>query len=518
MLTQATKLQNRVIEDTESSLENGKDALIDSPTGSGKSRMFSKISENGMEKGERTLIISGRINLAKQALKNISKWCDKPIKTSLGVDGDFDQSGDVVSTTVQTANLYLNEIGKYDRLVIDEAHHAKEENSDYNNLVEALQKKNPEVKIVAASATFPDDMKGMIPRLKKADRHVITFDEAISAKLIDLPKTKTPEIYLKNNKTIKEMVFEAQKKGHGSKAESIGSAIRKQLPDDWMEIQAWHYSKEMSERQTISYFDSVKEAEAFKKELKEFGIDVETVHSGRKNKENEKAFADFESGAIKGLVSVDMISEGTDVDARGIFIGKITTSETEYRQINGRATRSYGATKEEKSLVYDMGASTHMHGEMNAQASINNIAKNIESTSRQTMDLRPGSKDARAIWRKIAGTEAYAAPIDNTIVYAVKKDDEYIAVQSLKDRKGARIQLLTIDGEKKGRPRGDAFHKWSEEAIRKSEKSIARLMSQNGGLDALIAADWQKNGSSVQRNIEMMSMPMAVPQQMGMGR
>jgi hypothetical protein len=158
-----------------------------------------------------------------------------------------------------------------------------------------------------------------------------------------------------------------------------------------------------------------------------------------------------------------------------------------------------------------------MHGNITAQADINNLAKNIESTSRQTIDLSPESDQARAIWRPVEGGKAYAATIDNTVVYAVPNDTGYIAMQSLKDRKGHRIQLLDIEGERKGRPSKEAFRSWSEDAIRRSERSLARIMSKEGGIDSLIAEDWSRNAVSVNRNIEMMRAPQMIMQQ-GIGR
>ena len=518
MTTAATRLQDKIIDNTENSISSGRDVALDAPTGTGKSRMFSKMSEHAIEKGERTIILNNRKNLAHQAGKNLQRWSDSDLSVSIGVDGNFDQSGDIVSTTVQTANLHINEMMKYDRVVVDEGHHALKTNTDYTKILDELRRINPDIRMVAASATFPDSMEGMYPVFKDADRHVITFEEAIEAKLIDLPVTATPPERLKNGKTISEMVDGSQRKGHGSDAEGIGGAVKKNLPDDWSETMAWHYAKNLSDRQSLSFFDTVKDAEAFAKEVREQGLKVETIHSGRKSAENDKALTDFEEGRIQGLVSVDMISEGYDIDARGLFIGKVTTSLKEYKQIVGRGARSFGEDKAEKTLMIDMGASTHMHGDIGAQANINNIAKNIESTSRQTMDLSPESEEARAIWRPVYGGKAYAATIENTVVYAVPNDRGYIAMQSLKDRKGARIQLLEIEGERKGRPSRDAFRTWSEDAIRRSERSLARIMSKEGGVDNLIAQDWARNGPSVSRNIEMMSMPAVAMQQQGLGR
>lgn len=517
MASAADRLQDRVIEDTEKSVTEGRDVAVDAPTGSGKSRMFSKMTENAIKKGEHTIILNNRKNLARQAAANIRKWSDSDLSVSIGVEGNFDQSGDIVSTTVQTANLHIDEMKKYDRVVVDEGHHALEDNTDYTNILDALRERNPDIRMVAASATFPDGMEGMYPAFREADRHVITFEEAIEAKLIDLPVTITPNERLKNGKTIEEMVGNSQRRGRGSDPEGIGTSVRKALPDDWVETSAWHYAKNLSDRQSLSFFDTVKDAEAFAKEVREHGLDVRTIHSGRKSADNDRALEDFAAGRIQGLVSVDMLSEGYDIDARGLFVGKTTTSLKEFRQIIGRGARSFGEEKSEKTLMVDMGASTHMHGNITAQADINNLAKNIESTSRQTIDLSPESDQARAIWRPVEGGKAYAATIDNTVVYAVPNDTGYIAMQSLKDRKGHRIQLLDIEGERKGRPSKEAFRSWSEDAIRRSERSLARIMSKEGGIDSLIAEDWSRNAVSVNRNIEMMRAPQMIMQQ-GIGR
>ena len=517
MKSAATTLQDNIVDQTVASLSKGRDVAIDAPTGAGKSRMFSKVIERTTDQQNHALVLSERQNLAYQAAANIKKWTRGDITTSIGIDGNFDQSGQVVSTTVQTANLHLDDMASYKILVIDEAHHALDKNDDYTRVINKALEVNPDIRIVGASATFPEEMKGMIDQLVKADRHVITFEEAIEAKLIDLPETKMDKTRLKNGKTIEEMVIESEHTGHGSKITGVTAEIRKNLPDDWVDKMAWNYSKEFSEVQTLSYLDNIKDANAFVKELSEYGIEVEAVHSKRSAKDNKEAFARFERGEIKGLVTVDMVSEGYDVDARGIFLGKISTSEREFKQINGRGARSYGEEKSSKTLLYDMGASTMLHGNISAQANINNLAKNIASTSRQTMDLSPGSPESAAYWKQIKGTNMYAAVINNSVVYVEKTKDGYNAVQTVKDKKGARAQLLAIEGERKGRPTFNAFKTWCEVSFRKSERSIARVSSQTGGIDGLIAEDWKRNENSVKQNMAMMSKAMPI-QQPGLGR
>lgn len=512
MTTEATRLQERVILGAEKSLAAGRNAMIDAPTGAGKSRMFSRVAENGHLRGERTLILSHRQNLAKQALKNVQRWTGADIDTSLGIDGKLDQSGQVVSTTIQTANANLDKIEAYDRAVFDEGHHAMKGNSDYENIIDALKKANPNISIVAVSATLPDDRSRLIDDLAKADVHSITFEDALNARLIDLPRTATPPEMLANNMTVADIVQEHRGKNKGADIDGIGAEIGRNLPENWNETMAWHYAKNFDQVPTLSFFDTVKEAEDFAKEVREFGIEIETLHSGKGKNANADILENFETGKLKGIASVDMISEGFDVDAKGLFLGKKTTSLREYKQIIGRGSRSYGEDKAEKALLLDMGASTLMHGEITAQAAANNLRKAIDGKS-MAPEIAPESEKARAIWKPIDGTKAYAAPIGDRVVYALPSPNGYIAMASSTDRKGARLNLLEIDGQRRGQPSREAFIEWSTEAIRGSERSLARIMSSKGGVDAVIEADWKRNGPSVQKNIELLSANLAAQQQ-----
>lgn len=512
MTTEATRLQEGVVLKVEKSLSEGRNAMIDAPTGSGKSRQFSRIAENGVKVGERTIILSHRQNLAKQALRNIERWAGEDIKTSLGIDGELDQSGQVVSTTVQTANSNLNKLQAYDRAVFDEGHHALVGNVDYENIVSALKKANPDISLVAVSATLPDDRSRLIEDFQKADVHSISFEEAVNARLIDLPRTVSPPELLKNNRTIADMVQEYRGRNAGAEIEDIGASVKKQLPDDWHETMAWHYAKNFADKPSLAFLDTVKDAEKFAKEVREYGVEIETLHSGRSKAENEAILDRFEKGELAGIASVDMISEGFDVDAKGLFLGKMTTSLREYKQINGRGSRSYGEEKAQKALLVDMGASSYMHGDIMAQAAANNLRKSIEGES-MSASLAPESERARAIWKPIEGTNAYAAPIGNSVIYAVPSENGYIAMSSSQDRKGARLSLLEIEGERRGQPSKEAFLNWSAQAISASERSLARIMSSKEGVGGLVRSDWERNGPSVLKNLELLTATRAAQQQ-----
>lgn len=501
-LSAADLLQKRVIDGTEDSLLKGRDVAVDAPTGSGKSRIFSKIAENGWRKGERTLILSSRKKLTKQAIENVEKYAHEGIKTSICLDGKMDQSGTVVSATVQTINRNIDRLENYDRVIIDEAHHALKKNSDYENIIRTMSDRNPMTRFVGVSATFPENMEGMTDRLEKADKQIITFEEAIEAKLIYLPKTEVISPTLKNHGKINDIVQKMKKNDLNFDMDGIGAAVRKNLPENFIEEMASVYSRKLGSKRTLSFFDKIDDALTFEKHLKEDGIKVATVHSRQSYEKNKQIFEDFDNGKIQGIVSVDMISEGYDVKTDALFLGKMTTSNKEYRQIVGRAARGYGEDKEDLGLLIDMGASTHMHGEISNQATVANIAKKIETTENSTINALPEGDKNQTLWKQI-DPNIWATYLGDRIVYAARKDGNYQVVQSVRGKNSRGLTRLEIEGEPKGRlVSREGFGKWCGNKIREVQRELSTLMTRDGGLDKLINTDWERNRNLVLMMLE----------------
>ena len=522
-LSDATKLQDRVVAETEASLRNGHNVMIDAPTGAGKSRMFSKVAAHAADDNERIIILSHRRNLVNGICENIQKWTDKGCSCSKGIDGVLDQSGQIVSTTVQTATERLSELGRYNKAIIDEAHHAKPD-SDYSLILEALTNKNPDIQVVAASATFPPDRSGLIKELQAAKRHVITFEEAISARLIDLPKTITPSPRLKGGKTINGIMDAYAENSIGRSSDEsyagLATKIAEVQPEDWRETEFYYYDRYLADRKTIVFHDSVKEAEEFTALAAENGVKIAALHSGNPKWKNDQILDSFKNGELMAVASVDMISEGFDVDARGILLCKKRTSNDEYRQLVGRASRSYGLPKSEKSVLVDLGASTRLHGDIVVQARVSKMrAEGRES--KNAVNLAPEMGEKNGVWRHVPEKEpdAWATQIDGRLIYAIPNGPEYIVFESRKDKKGQRLEMLTIEGEKKGRPQRDSFIEWATDAIRRNERTIARVLSSSSvdNLDAWIDRDWQRHASTIKYACNQMKPQAMIPMAMAAG-
>ena len=508
----ATILQDNLVEKANESLAAGKNVIIDAPTGSGKSRMFTCIAEQQAQKGAKTLILSNRRNLVHNTITNIEKWGTGKVSASTGIDGVLEQDGAIVASTVQTANERIDELQRYDIAIIDEAHHARKGNDDYERLVTVLYKANPDIRIIGASATFPPESSKLLEPLQNADRHIITFEEAIAARLIDLPRTITPNPTLIDGRTLNDHVdryIDTSGQAKDEKFSGLATQIEKNLPADWVETQLYYYEKHLSQCQTIAFFDTVKEAEAFTKLAKTEGHDVEIIHSGRKASDNDQALERFKANKKGLIVSIDMISEGFDVDARGILLCKKRTSNDEFRQIIGRSSRSFGETKSERSVLVDLGASTRLHGDIVVQARVSQVR--LGSREEPEARLAPESGEKNGIWKHVPDKEpnAWATAIDGRIIYAIPTEQGYLAFESKKDRKGQRLEMLTIEGEKKGRPTKPAFLKWATEAIRRNERALARMVSSASvdNLDQMIKRDWERHSSSIKSAYSMIVLP-----------
>ncbi len=387
-----------------------------------------------------------------------------------------------------------------------------------------LREKNPALLMIGASATPPEGYEGLDPALKGADKHVMTFEEAVRVKLVRLPETKCPAMLYEDNQRIEHVVAKHRKSRTSAALESgISKELGRMRGDDWAEQAVSKYQQYMEGRRTLAFFDSIKEADAFVVEARSREIEVGAIHSRQSDKENEALREAFEGRQIAILVSVDMISEGYDIDCDAVLLDKKTTSATEYKQIIGRASRGHGEDGDERPLLVDLGASTHIHGDIVTQAQMQTVRGELERNSINGADLLPDKVKGKLnpwIELKIPGTErsVYGTSVDGAIVYAAPTPSGYAAFQSRTEltgprkgsRNGARIDLMKLEGERPGLVREQAMGDWVAEAILRNEKSISRLMARTGRdagseLERMVAADWQKNSGSIERSISMLS-------------
>lgn len=511
----ATKLQDRVINGALKSLNAGRHVFISAPTGCGKSRKFSVIAANRAEMGQRVLVLANRQKLVLQADENMQRWAARPATTSIGMFGDIDQSEQIVYSTIQTAHHRRDNLLKYDLVVLDEAHHVTEKNKEYAETMEALRRTNPKIQLLALSATPPEGYVGLDPALRTADRHVMTFEEAIETRLVRLPDTRTPRMMYTTHDNLEDLVERHRRsKTSGTFESGIAKQISQMRGPDWAEQLANQYERVLAGKKVLCFFDSIKDAKAFAAEMTEREIPVAAIHSGQSVKQNDLCRAAYETGAVRTLISVDMISEGYDIDCDGILLDKKTTSATEYKQIIGRESRGHGEDQgDNKAILLDTGASTLIHGDIAILAQMQTTQGNLERKTFSASDFLPDAPSQRFkgwVPLEIPGSDgkAWGTNLNNKIVYVAQVGQGFAAFEKANGKKGEGVKLLNIEGiPVKGRFTHEALGEWVAKAVKDTGNSITNLMARTRSgptrLETMVSEDWKRSASTVRSTVEM---------------
>lgn len=132
-------------------------AIAVAPTGAGKTEMIAGVIRV-LPAGARVLVVQHLLDLVAQNAKRIAKYLDgRTVVTLAGsLPAKFSFKGDATKAdtvigTVQTVGDMLQYLGRFDLLVIDEAHHS--EAASYRRIVETLRARNPNLRIFGTTAT-----------------------------------------------------------------------------------------------------------------------------------------------------------------------------------------------------------------------------------------------------------------------------------------------------------------------------------------------------------------------------
>ena len=520
----ATALQDELIDKAVLSTAAGRHSLIEAPTASGKSRIYNRLAKLIGEQNKRVFIAAHRCNLITQGAENYDKWNKAGFgETTIGMDGEIDQRGRTVFSTIQTASSenILPTLERYDVLIIDEAHHATTKNKDYNALIARLQKENPDLLVIGVTATPPEQLKGLHATLANADHHVATFEQVVEAGLVVIPETVRPRILLQTDRYVSDVVEQHRASERSTDFETgISRDLHKLLPANWNEEVADVYEQHLGDRRSIGFFDRIKDAEEFNEEIRGRKYDMALIHSRMGDTANKKALRAFQHGDYAGLLSVDMISEGYDVPAcEGVLLAKMQTSDKELRQIFGRTARGLGGEERtRKPLLVDVGASTLIHGELGAIAHLQSLRGDIDRDVVDNVELLPG-KSSRAFTPWIAmptaspaSPQVFGTSIDGRLIYASETSKGFVAVTTDKSKKGEKVVLFEVPGNtRKGVIEPHRLGEWMRSRIPTNERALAQMTSKIdkgvSRLESLLKDDFDRNGPSISRMVQMMSMP-----------
>ena len=137
-------------------LKAGKAALLVLPTGSGKSLNAADAARRAHFAGLRTLILAPSRELVQQDAAAVTKVTGNTVMPSLACAGigPVDLDGAVVIGTPQTLVRRLEQLGRVDLLVVDEAHRlGRKSSGQIHTILAELRRRNPKLMLLGLTAT-----------------------------------------------------------------------------------------------------------------------------------------------------------------------------------------------------------------------------------------------------------------------------------------------------------------------------------------------------------------------------
>jgi len=319
-----------------------KNTLLVSPTGSGKTVIFSYIAAGMARNNKRILIVAHRRELLKQisnALKRVGVAHAVMTGGYRGVP-----TANVVVASVFTLVKRIKGIEPFDLIIGDEAHHFTPDSS-WGKVVMGF----PRARVLGVTAT-PE-------RLDGKGLGQMFSDMVMGPTVAEL----TAQGFLSH-----AVVYAPSAPDLGGVGTRMGDYVQKQLEDAMDKAvitgsAVKHYAKYAPGKKAIAFCVSVKHAKNLAKEFRDAGFAASHIDGGMKENERDSVLKAFEEGRVRVLTSCDLVSEGFDLPSVEVAILlRPTKSLGLYLQQCGRAIRPH--PDKERTIILDHAGNTARHG------------------------------------------------------------------------------------------------------------------------------------------------------------
>lgn len=311
-------------------MEGIRRTLLVLPTGTGKTIVFAKITEDMVRKGNRVLIMAHRGELLQQAADKIKKTTGLMCSVEKADETCLDSWFQVTVGSVQTLQREkrLNQFSEnyFDVIIIDEAHHAISDG--YQRVLQHFDN----AKVLGVTAT-PDrgDMRNLGSYFDS-----LAYEYSLPRAIKDgyLSPIKALTIPLKVD--ISGVSIQSGDYAPGE----IGTALDPYLEQIVVEMQ--HYCMD---RKTVVFLPLIKTSQKFTEILNAHGFQAAEVNG--QSDDREQILQDFDTGKYNVLCNSMLLTEGWDcpsVDC--VIILRPTKVRSLYSQMVGRGTRLYPGKKE----------------------------------------------------------------------------------------------------------------------------------------------------------------------------
>lgn len=303
--------------------EGNAKTLLVLPTGTGKTIVFSSITEECVRRGERVLILAHRGELLEQAADKLKKSTGLNCAVEKAEQSCLGSWYRVVVGSVQTLMREKRLSGfsadYFDDIIIDEAHHAVSDS--YQTILRHFSR----AKVLGVTAT-PDrgDMQNL-GQVFDSLAYEYTLPKAIKEGYLSPIKAVTIPLEL-------DLSGVAMQSGD-FKASDIDTAL-----DPYLYQIADEMKNYCADRKTVVFLPLVKTSQKFRDILNERGFKAAEVNG--ESADRAEILADFDSGKYNVLCNSMLLTEGWDcpsVDC--VIVLRPTKVRGLYCQMVGRGTR-----------------------------------------------------------------------------------------------------------------------------------------------------------------------------------
>ncbi len=295
------------------------------PTGTGKTIVFSKLSEDCVRDGERVLILAHRGELLDQAANKLSQATGLGCAVEKAEDTCLGSWYRVVVGSVQSlmreSRLARFPVDYFDKIIVDEAHHCLSDS--YQRVLNYFD----QAKVLGVTAT-PDrgDMRNLGQYFESL-AYEYTLPRAIKDGYLCKIKAQTIPLKL-------DLTGVGQQAGD-FKTSDLGTAL-----DPYLYQIADEMAKYCMDRKTVVFLPLIKTSQKFRDILESKGFRAAEVNG--ESQDRAEVLADFDAGKYDVLCNSMLLTEGWDcpsVDC--IVVLRPTKIRSLYCQMVGRGTRLF---------------------------------------------------------------------------------------------------------------------------------------------------------------------------------
>jgi DNA repair protein RadD len=329
------------------------------PTGAGKSPTIAAIASDAVTKwGGRVLCLAHRKELLEQNAEKLQYFAPD-LKYGIYSAGlkKRETEADVIFAGIQSVYMRAEELGKFDLVIVDEAHLIPAEGEGmYRTFLDVSSSINPEQRVIGFTAT-PFRMKTGMICTEAGILNEVVYDapivplvnEGFLTRLISRQGVKGGQIDVEGISTVAGEFNLGELELAANKTLLVQESVK-----EIMQLTA-------GRKKALIFCSGVAHARAVEAEILHYTHKVNVILGDTGSDDRARRLEHFRHGLVKYIVNVGVFTEGLDVpDIDTIVLLRPTRSVGLYVQMVGRGFRV--APGKENCMILDYGDNVYRHG------------------------------------------------------------------------------------------------------------------------------------------------------------